>query len=137
MNSWVDSCGQYGITAPKPTFFCNPIVQPDLSAACYRHVGLGALNPDGNLKAGNTLWSSSAAFYAASPAHYYARFWHTHALGGKAYGFPYDDGAATPASSPGPIRNTCWSRSAGNVPVHGVESGSPGTRGRLLGSRVI
>jgi hypothetical protein len=92
MDSWVDQLwASNGITAPKPTYFCDPIVQPDLAAACYRHVGLGALNPDGSLKTGNTLWSSSAQFYATAPAHYYAKFWHTHAIGGKAYGFPYDD----------------------------------------------
>ncbi len=92
MDSWVDQLwASNGITVPKPTYFCNPIAQPDLSAACYRHVGLGAFNPDGTLKAGNGLWASSSQFYVTAPAHYYAKFWHTHALGGKAYGFPYDD----------------------------------------------
>lgn len=30
-------------------------------------------------------------FYGGEPANSYARFWHTHSLGGKAYGFAYDD----------------------------------------------
>ena len=38
-----------------------------------------------------TLWASAPTFYSAAPANYYARFWHTHGINGKAYGFPYDD----------------------------------------------
>jgi hypothetical protein len=30
-------------------------------------------------------------FYQASPANWYAKFWHDRAIGGLAYGFPYDD----------------------------------------------
>jgi uncharacterized protein (UPF0276 family) len=105
MDSWVDQLwASNGLTVAKPTYFCNPIAQPDLSAACFWHVGLGAFNPDGTLKSGSTLWSSSGQFYATAPAHYYARFWHTHALGGKAYGFPYDDvgGYSSYVSRPNP-----------------------------------
>jgi len=92
MDSWVNELwANNGITVPKPTYFCNPIEQPDLSAACFRHVGLGQFNPNGTLRAGSTLWNSSASFYATAPAHYYARFWHAHSIGGRAYGFPYDD----------------------------------------------
>ena len=37
-------------------------------------------------------WGSSQFFYpAGQPANYYAKFWHTHSLGGLAYGFAYDD----------------------------------------------
>jgi hypothetical protein len=32
-----------------------------------------------------------AQFYRAAPANYYAKFWHDHAIGHLAYGFPYDD----------------------------------------------
>jgi hypothetical protein len=65
---------------------------PDLSAAIYRHVGAaaGTFTPDGKL-ANNQLWKDASTFYSAAPANYYARFWHTHGLNGKAYGFPYDD----------------------------------------------
>jgi hypothetical protein len=65
---------------------------PDISAAIYRHVGdqAGTFTPDGKLS-NHALWTDSATFYTAAPADYYARFWHAHALGGKAYGFPYDD----------------------------------------------
>jgi hypothetical protein len=65
---------------------------PDVSAALYRHVGAvaGSFGPTGTLM-NKTLWSDSTTFYTAAPADYYAAFWHAHALGGKAYGFPYDD----------------------------------------------
>ncbi|HZB49447.1 MAG TPA: beta-1,3-glucanase family protein [Mycobacteriales bacterium] len=32
-----------------------------------------------------------ARFYQAAPANYYSKFWHDRAIGGLAYGFPYDD----------------------------------------------
>jgi hypothetical protein len=82
-----------GITVPKPGPNASGLgAYPNLSAAIFRHVGAeaGSFTPDGKLLNKN-LWSSSAGFYSAAPANYYARFWHTHGLGGKAYGFPYDD----------------------------------------------
>ena len=36
-------------------------------------------------------WGDPANFYKASPANWYAAFWHTVAIGGLAYGMPYDD----------------------------------------------
>ncbi|TDD86180.1 hypothetical protein E1293_09830 [Actinomadura darangshiensis] len=36
-------------------------------------------------------WSDPSLFYKAAPANYYAKFWHDHAIGHLAYGFPYDD----------------------------------------------
>jgi hypothetical protein len=65
---------------------------PDVSAAIFRHVGdqAGSFSPGGQL-ANKSLWADAATFYTAAPANYYARFWHTHGLNGKAYGFPYDD----------------------------------------------
>ena len=39
-------------------------------------------------------WSDPSQYYRAAPANYYAKFWHDHAIGHKAYGFPYDDYAA-------------------------------------------
>ncbi len=65
---------------------------PDVSAAIMRHVGAtaGTFSPTGQLL-DKTLWSDASTFYASAPADYYAQFWHQHALGGKAYGFPYDD----------------------------------------------
>ncbi|WP_435824343.1 beta-1,3-glucanase family protein [Microbispora amethystogenes] len=35
--------------------------------------------------------SDAANYYKAAPANYYAKFWHDHAIGKLAYGFPYDD----------------------------------------------
>lgn len=39
----------------------------------------------------STLWGTPGAYYAASPANWYAKFWHTHGVSGLAYGFAYDD----------------------------------------------
>jgi hypothetical protein len=65
---------------------------PNISAAIYRHVGAVAGTFDASGKLLNQkLWTDSGTFYSAAPADYYARFWHAHALNGKAYGFPYDD----------------------------------------------
>ena len=36
-------------------------------------------------------WRDPAAYYRQAPYNYYAWFWHQHGLGGKAYGFAYDD----------------------------------------------
>jgi F5/8 type C domain/Beta-1,3-glucanase len=36
-------------------------------------------------------WETVSNYYRAAPANYYAKFWHDHALGRLAYGFPYDD----------------------------------------------
>jgi hypothetical protein len=92
MVPWVDELWlSNGIAAAKPAYFCGPIAQPDLSAACHRHAGAGALGADGHVKAGVNLWGNGAAFYPKGPANFYAKFWHDHGLDQKAYGFPYDD----------------------------------------------
>ncbi|WP_083733074.1 glycoside hydrolase family 64 protein [Actinomadura sp. CNU-125] len=36
-------------------------------------------------------WTDVSRFYASAPANHYAKFWHDNAIGGLAYGFPYDD----------------------------------------------
>lgn len=82
-----------GLTVPKPGPNGSGLAAyPDLSAAIFRHVGdiAGTFDPAGKLL-DKALWTSSATFYRAAPADSYAMFWHAHALGGKAYGFPYDD----------------------------------------------
>jgi len=43
-------------------------------------------------------WRNPAAYYQQEPSNHYARFWHQHSLGGKAYGFAYDDVADQSAS---------------------------------------
>ena len=67
----------------------DPLVKDGITPA-WQVVDLGSTN--GTLVNGN-FWStiSSSTFYAAAPANYYAQFWHTHGIAGKAYGFPYDD----------------------------------------------
>jgi hypothetical protein len=82
-----------GLTIPKPGPNGSGLgAYPDISAAIFRHIGdkAGTFSADGKLL-DKTLWPNSASFYGAAPANYYARFWHTHGLRGKAYGFPYDD----------------------------------------------
>jgi hypothetical protein len=56
---------------------------PNLCAALNRHVAALSLAQQSN----------PANFYKAAPANYYADFWHKNAIGGKQYGFPYDDDA--------------------------------------------
>jgi hypothetical protein len=81
---------------PKPSPFLNFVSnqQPDLSAAMERHVAekAGTFNSDGTLVNRN-FWQTipSTTFYSAAPANFYAQYWHTHGIAGKAYGFPYDD----------------------------------------------
>jgi Beta-1,3-glucanase len=93
-DSFVDALwAANGLTVPKPGPNGSGLAAyPDLSAAIFRHVGgaAGSFDPGGKLL-DKTLWTSAAAFYQTAPADYYAMFWHAHALGGKAYGFPYDD----------------------------------------------
>lgn len=82
-----------GITVAKPGANGSGLASyPNLSAAIFRHVGTtaGSFTPDGKLM-NNQLWADSSTFYTSAPANYYAKFWHDHALDGKAYGFPYDD----------------------------------------------
>ncbi len=65
---------------------------PDLSAAIYRHVGgaAGTFAADGT-RLNMTLWNDPTTFYVTAPADFYARFWHSRAIDGRAYGFPFDD----------------------------------------------
>jgi hypothetical protein len=82
-----------GLTIAKPGANGSGLASyPDVSAAIFRHVGAvsGTFDATGKLL-DQKLWADGASFYAAAPSDYYALFWHTHGLGGKAYGFPYDD----------------------------------------------
>jgi hypothetical protein len=82
-----------GLTIAKPGANGSGLGSyPDVSAAIMRHVGAvaGTFSAAGKLM-NQSLWSTASTFYSAAPADYYAEFWHTHALNGKAYGFPYDD----------------------------------------------
>jgi len=82
-----------GLTIAKPGPNGSGLgAYPNISAAIMRHVGdkAGTFSAAGQLQ-DKTLWNDSSTFYGSAPADYYAHFWHQHALGGKAYGFPYDD----------------------------------------------
>jgi len=93
-NAFVDQLwAANGITVPKPGPNGDGLgAFPDLSAAIYRHVGnrAGTFAANGQLL-DPSLWTSSATFYQAAPFDGFAAFWHRHAIGAKAYGFPYDD----------------------------------------------
>jgi trimeric autotransporter adhesin len=92
-SAYVDEVWQSnGLTIPKPGPNGSGLgSHPDLSAALYRHTaGPGTFSPTGKLLS-QSMWSSSANFYQAAPANYYAKFWHDNAINGEAYGFPYDD----------------------------------------------
>jgi Beta-1,3-glucanase len=98
MDSWQQELwSSNGIGGVDAVHNCNPIAEPSLSAACYRHVGAGELTAAGGLKQGSTLWGNASTpsdhdkFYPTGPANYYAKFWHDHGLLKRAYGFPYDD----------------------------------------------
>jgi hypothetical protein len=82
-----------GLTIAKPGADGSGLAAyRDISAAIFRHVGAVSGTFDANGKLLNQkLWANGGTFYSAAPADYYAQFWHTHGLGGKAYGFPYDD----------------------------------------------
>ena len=54
---------------------------PNHCAALNRHVA--QLPP--------AQWNTPSLYYQASPANWYAKFWHDHAINHLAYGFPYDD----------------------------------------------
>jgi len=83
-----------GITIAKPSGNAAGLPQnrTDLSAAIYRHVGAvaGTFGTDG-LILDRTIWNDPTTFYKEAPADYYAQFWHSRGIDGKAYGFPYDD----------------------------------------------
>jgi hypothetical protein len=73
-----------GVTAATSDIFgCAASLanNPGMCAALNRHVA--TLPQD--------QWSNPNLYYQASPANYYARFWHNHAINHLAYGFPYDD----------------------------------------------
>jgi hypothetical protein len=73
-----------GINAPTSDIFgCAGVLanDPGHCAALNRHV---AERPQSD-------WSTPSLYYQAAPANYYAKFWHDNAIGGLAYGFPYDD----------------------------------------------
>ena len=55
-------------------------IEAQLCAALNRHI----MNDP-------TKWATPSAWYSASPANWYAKFWHDHSVGGLAYGFAYDD----------------------------------------------
>ncbi|KAF0813858.1 Glucan endo-1,3-beta-glucosidase [Andreprevotia sp. IGB-42] len=58
------------------------VVQAQITAAFNRHL-IQTVD--------QANWANASYYYLASPANYYAKFWHDHSLNGLAYGFCYDD----------------------------------------------
>jgi hypothetical protein len=83
-NYFTGYAAQYGVTATtsQVTGCAGPLSEaPGMCAALNRHVaGLTAAQQ-----------ADPTQYYKAAPANYYAKFWHDHAIGHLAYGFPYDD----------------------------------------------
>jgi hypothetical protein len=76
-----------GISAATSEIFgCAGVLanQPQQCAALNRHTA----------QLPQAQWETVSNYYLAPPANYYAKFWHDHALGHLAYGFPYDDVAS-------------------------------------------
>lgn len=55
-----------------------------------RRLDAGTFDPNGKVLDRN-LWKDSSTFCLSGPANHHASFWRANALGGRAYGFPYDD----------------------------------------------
>ena len=75
--------GYSGGIPTMDVFGCAGVLanDPARCAALNRHVaGLSVADQQ-----------NPARFYQASPANWYAKFWHDRGIGGLAYGFPYDD----------------------------------------------
>jgi hypothetical protein len=75
--------GYSGGIPTSDVFGCAGVLanDPARCAALNRHVvGLPAADQQ-----------NPARFYQASPANWYAKFWHDRGINGLAYGFPYDD----------------------------------------------
>ena len=69
--------------ATSDIFGCAGILaeDPNRCAALNRHV----------IQLPQSQWNTPSLYYGASPANWYAKFWHDHAINKLAYGFPYDD----------------------------------------------
>ena len=83
-----------GLRAQQETVrqFSDPFMRAgDAMAQSHAQTGNGAEPAAQHIPAAQQQTVSN--FYRAAPANYYARFWHNHAIAGKAYGFPYDDAA--------------------------------------------
>ncbi|WP_046243659.1 beta-1,3-glucanase family protein [Hymenobacter terrenus] len=97
---------------------CDLVVQAQLTAAINRHVvNVTTPNP------GQQDWYNVGSFYQASPANYYARFWHLPGISvdQKSYGFAYDDVADQSATlhtpQPTKVIATFGGYVGGNPPV--------------------
>jgi hypothetical protein len=72
--------GYSGISTQDILMGVGGATDPSVCASINRHV----YNE-------STKLNSPSEYYKASPANYYAKFWHDHSIGNLAYGFCYDD----------------------------------------------
>lgn len=73
------------------------VIGAQVAAAINRHVVLD-VDP--------SRWADDSLYYRNAPANFYADFWHKRSIGGKAYGFAYDDvfSKATLLQTPNPLQ---------------------------------
>jgi hypothetical protein len=84
LNGYAASVGDSSDTTAQIFGCAGTLTQnPPLCAGLNRHVA--------QLPADQQ--NDPTQFYQAAPANYYAQFWHDNSIGGKQYGFPYDDDA--------------------------------------------
>ena len=73
------------------------VIGAQVAAAINRHVVVD-VDP--------SRWADDSRYYRNAPANFYADFWHKRSIGGKAYGFAYDDvfSKATLLQNPNPLQ---------------------------------
>ncbi len=87
-----------GANAGYMTAYASSVGFPETTSNIFGCAGTLSANP-GECAALNrhvaqlpqASWSDPSQYYLSAPANYYAKFWHDNAIGGLAYGFPYDD----------------------------------------------
>jgi len=83
----------YTIARPPTTtevFLCDGVLAQGSSLEKVLGAQLAALL-NRHLLETPLQWQRAAAYYRKEPSNRYARFWHEHSLGQRAYGFAYDD----------------------------------------------
>ena len=85
MTSYAASVGATETT--QQVFGCSGGGSPDLSGNAALCAGLNRCVAQDS----TTIQNTPADYYQTAPCNYYSAFWHSVAVGGKQYGFAYDD----------------------------------------------
>lgn len=79
----------------------NPINVGRLNVAIMAAVMRGVVTNNEMGPSDYTWWGDSAKYYQNEPYNWYAKFWHSIGINGKAYAFGYDDSLdQSPAYTP-------------------------------------